>query len=44
MKSVAEGRSYESPRGTVKLRDRHLPQRVFLAAAGGPSWDVILQL
>ena len=35
MTSVAEGPSYESPRGTVKLRDRHLPQRTFLAAADG---------
>jgi urea transport system substrate-binding protein len=41
MTSVAEGLSYESPRGTVELRDRHLPQRTFLAAADGLSWDVI---
>jgi hypothetical protein len=42
--SVAEGLFYESPRGTVELRDRHLQQRVFLAAAHGLSWDVIRQL
>jgi urea transport system substrate-binding protein len=41
MTSVAEGLSYESPRGTVEL---HLPQRVFLAAANGLSWGVIQQL
>ena len=44
MTSVAEGLSYESPRGTVELRDRHLRQRVFLAVADGLSWDVIQQL
>jgi hypothetical protein len=37
MTSVAEGLSYESPRGTVELRNRHLRQRVFLAAADGPD-------
>lgn len=44
MTAVAEGLSYESPRGTVELRDRHLRQRVFLAAADGLFWDVIQQL
>ncbi|BBF98825.1 MULTISPECIES: substrate-binding domain-containing protein [Pseudonocardia] len=44
MVSVSDGLSYESPRGTVELRDRHLRQRVFLAAADGLSWDVIQQL
>jgi hypothetical protein len=44
MMSVSEGLSYESPRGTVELRDRHLRQRVFLAAADGLFWDVIQQL
>lgn len=44
MTAVAEGLSYESPRGTVELRDRHLRQRVFLAAADGMVWDVLQQL
>ncbi len=44
MTSVSEGLSYETPRGTVELRDRHLRQRVFLAAADGLTWDVIQQL
>jgi urea transport system substrate-binding protein len=44
MMSVAEGLSYESPRGTVQIRDRHLRQRVFLATADGLTWDVIQQL
>jgi hypothetical protein len=42
--SVSEGLAYESPRGTVELRDRHLRQRVFLAAADGLLWDVIQEL
>ncbi|WP_300015072.1 substrate-binding domain-containing protein [Pseudonocardia sp.] len=44
MTSVAEGLAYESPRGTVEVRDRHLRQKVFLAAADGLFWDVIQQL
>ncbi len=44
MTSVSDGLSYESPRGTVEVRDRHLRQRVFLAAADGLAWDVIQQL
>jgi ABC-type branched-subunit amino acid transport system substrate-binding protein len=44
MMSVADGLAYESPRGTVELRDRHLRQRVFLAVADGLTWDVIQQL
>jgi hypothetical protein len=35
---MSVGLSYESPRGTVELRDRHLRQRVFLAVADGLSW------
>jgi len=42
--SVSEGLAYETPRGTVELRDRHLRQRVFLAAADGLFWDVIQEL
>lgn len=42
--SVSEGLSYESPRGTVEVRDRHLRQRVFLAAADGLNWDVLEEL
>ena len=44
MTSVAEGLTYETPRGTVQLRDRHLRQRVFLAVADGLCWDVIQEL
>lgn len=44
MTAVAEGLAYDSPRGTVEVHDRHLQQRVFLAAADGITWDVIQQL
>lgn len=44
MTAVSDGLSYESPRGTVEVRDRHLRQRVFLAVADGLTWDVIQQL
>jgi len=38
---VADGLSYDGPRGSVQLRDRHLDQRVFLAAADGLQFDVL---
>jgi urea transport system substrate-binding protein len=44
IQATAEGLEYESPRGTVQIRDRHLEQRVFLAAADGLRWDVLQQL
>lgn len=44
MTAVSEGLAYDSPRGTVQVRNRHLQQRVFLAAADGLFWDVIQQL
>ena len=44
IQTMAEGLEYESPRGTVQVRDRHLMQRVFLAAADGLRWDVLQQL
>lgn len=42
--AVSEGLAYESPRGTVEVRNRHLRQRVFLAVADGLFWDVIQEL
>ncbi|TDT98102.1 ABC-type branched-subunit amino acid transport system substrate-binding protein [Streptomyces sp. 846.5] len=44
IQATAEGLEYDSPRGTVQVRDRHLAQRVFLAAADGLQWDVLQQL
>jgi urea transport system substrate-binding protein len=44
VQAMAEGLEYESPRGTVQVQNRHLNQRVFLAAADGLQWDVLQQL
>lgn len=44
MRAVSDGLGYDGPRGPVQLRDRHLEQRVFLAAADGLQFDVIHQL
>ncbi|MGW5410053.1 substrate-binding domain-containing protein [Actinomadura geliboluensis] len=44
MSAVAEGIGYDGPRGPVEVRDRHLRQRVFLAAADGLEFDVLCQL
>ncbi|NEA25837.1 substrate-binding domain-containing protein [Actinomadura bangladeshensis] len=44
MSAVAEGTGYDGPRGPVEVRDRHLRQRVFLAAADGLEFDVLCQL
>jgi hypothetical protein len=44
IQAAAEGLEYETPRGTVQIQDRHLKQRVFLAAADGLRWDVLQQL
>src|SRR5437868_10544118 len=41
---VAEGLTYEGPRGAVRLRDRHLDQAVFLAAAEGLDFHVLQPL
>lgn len=42
--AIAEGTTYESPRGTVEVRAGHLKQSVFLAAADGLQWDVLHEL
>jgi ABC-type branched-subunit amino acid transport system substrate-binding protein len=44
MRAVSDGLGYDGPRGPVELRDRHLAQRIFLAAADGLDFDVIRQL
>ncbi|WP_242901986.1 substrate-binding domain-containing protein [Actinomadura terrae] len=41
MRAVSDGLGYDGPRGSVEMRDRHLRQRVFLAAADGLDFDVI---
>ncbi|GGN80281.1 hypothetical protein GCM10010112_55640 [Actinoplanes lobatus] len=40
----AESVSYEGPRGLLRLRRRHVNQRVYLAEAKGVEFDVLTQL
>ncbi|GAA2611898.1 substrate-binding domain-containing protein [Actinomadura fulvescens] len=44
MRTMSDGLGYDGPRGPVEMRDRHLAQRVFLAAADGLEFDVIQRL
>lgn len=44
LRAVSDGLGYDGPRGPVELRDRHLQQRVFLAAADGLQFHVLQQL
>ncbi|WP_433328945.1 substrate-binding domain-containing protein [Spirillospora sp. CA-294931] len=44
MTALSDGLGYDGPRGPVEVRDRHLRQRVFLAAADGLQFDVIHRL
>ncbi|MFI6504194.1 substrate-binding domain-containing protein [Nonomuraea typhae] len=44
IRRAAEGLVYEGPRGTVRMRDRHLEQAVFLAEADGMDFHVLQQL
>jgi urea transport system substrate-binding protein len=44
MRALSDGVGYDGPRGPVEMRDRHLRQRVFLAAADGLEFDVIHRL
>jgi urea transport system substrate-binding protein len=41
---VADSVSYEGPRGELRMRDRHVDQRVYLAEASDLEFDVIAQL
>ncbi|MEU4426338.1 substrate-binding domain-containing protein [Actinoplanes sp. NPDC024001] len=40
----AESVSYEGPRGLLRLRQRHVRQRIYLAQARGVEFDVLTQL
>jgi urea transport system substrate-binding protein len=44
MSALADSVSYEGPRGELKVRDRHVDQRVYLAEAADVEFDVIAQL
>ena len=41
---VADSVSYPGPRGELRMRDRHVDQRVYLAEVDGLRFDVIAQL
>jgi ABC-type branched-subunit amino acid transport system substrate-binding protein len=41
IRASSDGLAYDSPRGPVRLRNRHLEQRVFLAAVDGLRFDVL---
>ena len=36
--------TYEGPRGVVRMRDRHLLQRIYLARADGLEFDVLAEI
>jgi urea transport system substrate-binding protein len=40
----ADSVSYEGPRGLLRLRGRHVKQRIYLAQADGVDFDVLTQL
>lgn len=44
MATASEGVSYDSPRGSVRMRDRHLEQRVYLAEAKGLEFEILARL
>jgi len=44
MARVSEGISYDSPRGSVRMRDRHLEQRIYLAVANGLEFEILTRL
>jgi urea transport system substrate-binding protein len=41
---AAEAVTYEGPRGAVRLRGRHLMQRIYLARADGLDFDVLAEI
>jgi hypothetical protein len=41
---VADGVTYEGPRGAVRVHDQHLIQRIYLARAEGLEFDVLTEI
>ena len=41
---VSDSLAYEGPRGAVRVRDRHLQQRIYLARADGLEFDVLTEI
>ena len=44
LSGVAESVAYEGPRGAVRIQDRHLVQRIYLAKADGLEFDVLAEI
>jgi urea transport system substrate-binding protein len=44
MTAAADSLSYGGPRGEVRMRDRHLDQRIYLAEADELQFDILTQL
>jgi urea transport system substrate-binding protein len=44
MARMSEDISYDSPRGSVRMRDRHLEQRIYLAVAKGLEFEILTRL
>jgi hypothetical protein len=44
MTAAADSLAYGGPRGEVRLRDRHLDQRIYLAEADELQFDIVTQL
>jgi hypothetical protein len=44
MQAVRDTVGYEGPRGSLRLRDNHLDQRVYLARADAFDFEVIAQI
>ncbi|MGD9530449.1 substrate-binding domain-containing protein [Pseudonocardia sp.] len=42
--AVADSVAYEGPRGSVRVRNRHLAQRIYLARADGLEFDVLAEI
>lgn len=41
---ASESLTYEGPRGAVRLQDRHLQQRIYMARADGLEFDVLAEI
>lgn len=42
--AAAESVTYAGPRGELRLRDRHIEQRVYLAQADALRFDIVAEL
>ena len=42
--AVADSVRYAGPRGELRVRDRHVDQRIYVAQASGLQFDVVAEL